>query len=95
MTELVPNERIGFHSVMPNGWGISAYSELCIASWWNPCYSRWQLTKLPAAMFLMRLLVPIVGGRINNKFLKNMKSDLEQSPKNPRLQPKTRSFFDV
>lgn len=83
MTELVPNERIGFHSVMPNGWEFQ-HTLSCASQAGGTLVTRdGKLTKLPAAMFLMRLLVPIVGGRINNKFLKNMKSDLEQSPQEP------------
>lgn len=37
------------------------------------------IAKLPALMFPMRLLVPVVGGKFDKQLLNNMKADLEKS----------------
>ena len=80
VTELLPNERFGFHVVMPNGWEVQHTMTATSQADGTLVTRTGSMTKLPALMFLMKLLMPLLASGAHKKFLNNMKSELEQSP---------------
>ncbi len=79
VTELTPDERFGFHVVMPNGWELDFVMTAEPQGDGTLVTRRAKMGKMPAASFLAKLLVPLIGNIHEKKFLDNMKAELEGS----------------
>ena len=79
VTEITPNERFSFHSVMSRlmGWEFD-FTMTTKPEGEGTVVSRdCKVTKFPIIMLLMRLLMPMVGAKFDKQCLDNMKADLE------------------
>ena len=77
VTEMSPNERFVFHSVMPNSWELD-FTMTSTAQGDGTLVTREaKVAKMPALMFPFKLLLPVIGGIYDKKLLNNMKADLE------------------
>ena len=79
ITEMTPNERFGFHSVMPNSWELDFTTTSSRQGDGTLVTRQTSVAKMPAYLFLMKMLVPLVGGMSDKKFLNNMRADLESA----------------
>ena len=81
VTEIVPNERFCFHSVMSRGMGWEFdFTMTAKPEGDGTMVTRGaKITKFPIFMLPMRLIMPLVGPKFDKKMLQNMKADLEGS----------------
>jgi uncharacterized protein YndB with AHSA1/START domain len=79
VTELTPDDRFGFHVVMPNGWEIDFAMTAEPQGDGTLVTRKAKMGKMPSASFLAKRLVPLIGNVHEKKFLDNMKADLEGS----------------
>jgi hypothetical protein len=77
VTELTRDERFGFHVVMSNGWELDFAMTVEPQGDGTLVTRKAKMRKMPAASFLVRLIVPLVGNVHEKKFLENMKLELE------------------
>lgn len=77
LTEISPVERFGFHVVMPNGWEFDFTMASTPQGSGTLVTREARVAKMPASMFPLRMLFPLVAGVYDRKFLNNMKRDLE------------------
>ena len=79
VTELTPNERFCFHSIMSRGMGWEFdFTMTARPEGEGTTVTRdAKVTKFPIFMLRMRLLIPLVGPKLEKKCLDNMKADLE------------------
>ena len=79
VTEMTPNERFIFHSVMPNNWELD-FSMTASPQGEGTLVTREdKITKIPILMSPMKLLIGLVGPGFHKKMLGNMKTDLESA----------------
>ena len=78
ISEMVPNERFGFHVVMPNSWELQHEMTALPQGEGTLVTRSGKITKIPALMAPLKLLVAIVGPMDEKKPLNNMKTDLER-----------------
>ena len=79
VTDMTPNERFVFHSVMPNKWELDHLMTASPQGDGTLVTRTGKITKIPALMAPLKLLVAIVGPMDDKKLLNNMKTDLEGS----------------
>ena len=79
VTEMTPNERFVFHSVMPNKWELDHLMTASPQGDGTLVTRTGKVTKIPALMAPLKLLVAIVGPMDEKKLLGNMKADLESA----------------
>ena len=77
VTEMSPNEKFRFHSVMPNKWELDFTMTSAPDGDGTLVTRSGKITKIPALMFPMKFLVALVGPAGDKKLLNNMKADLE------------------
>ena len=80
VTELLPNERFGFHVVMPNGMALQHIITVTPQGDGTLVTRKGKVTKIPLVMIIMKPLIPLLARGMTKKFLNNMKAELEQSP---------------
>ena len=79
ITEMSGNQRLVFHSVMPNSWEID-FTMNCSSDGSGTTVDRSaNITKMPMIMFPVKLLIGLMGPKFDQKMLDNMKSDLESA----------------
>ena len=79
VTEIAPNERIVFRSIMPNNWELD-FSMTTSAQGEGTLVTRdCKITKIPILMAPMKLMFGLVAPRFDKKFLNSMKADLESA----------------
>ena len=77
VTQMTPNQRFGFHSVMPNKWELD-FSMTVTQQGEGTLVSRsCEITKIPIFLAPMKLLFALVAPGGDKKVLNNMKGDLE------------------
>ena len=74
VTEMAPNERFVFHSVMSNNWELDITMTSAAQGDGTLVTRGAKGAKMPLPM---KLLLPLVGGGTDKKLLKNMKAELE------------------
>ena len=79
VTEMAPNERFGFHSIMPNNWELDFSMTTSPQGEGTVVTRECKITKIPILMPPMKLLFGLVGPRFDKKSLDNMKADLESA----------------
>lgn len=79
VTEMAPNERFGFHSIMPNNWELDFSMTTSPQGEGTLVTRECKITKIPILMSPMKLLFGLVAPRGDKKSLDNMKADLESS----------------
>ncbi len=79
VTEMRPNERFTFHSVMPNNWELDFTMTVGQQVEGTRVTRGGKVTKIPLLMTPMKLLVALASSGPEKKFLNNMKADLEAS----------------
>jgi len=79
VTEMRPNERFAFHSVMPNNWELDFTMSIGQQVEGTRVTRTGRITKMPLLMTPMKLLIALVSPVFDKKFLNNMKADLEAS----------------
>jgi uncharacterized protein YndB with AHSA1/START domain len=77
VTEMVADKRFGFHVIMPNKWEMDYAMTTSPQGGGTLVTRQGKMTKLPLMMAPMKLLVPILAGGGDKKFLSKMKADLE------------------
>lgn len=80
VTEMVPNERFRFHSVMSRGMGWEFdFTMTAKPQGDGTLVTRDQkITKFPIFMLPMKLMMPLIVQKFDKKMLNNMKADLEE-----------------
>ena len=81
ITEMVPNERFCFHSVMSRGMGWEFDFTMTSRPTANGTVvtRNAKVTKFPILMLPMRLMILLVAPKFDKKMLDNMKADLEEA----------------
>ena len=79
VTEMRPNERFTFHSIMPNKFELDFTMTVSQQVEGTMVTRGGKVTKIPLLMTPMKLLVALASRGPEKKFLNNMKSDLEAS----------------
>ncbi len=79
VTEMRPNERFTFHSVMPNNWELDFTMTAAQQVEGTRVTRQGTITKIPALMLPMKLLFGMIASGPDKKFLNKMKADLEAS----------------
>ena len=79
VTEMIPNERFVFHSVMPNNWELGHSMTASSQGEGTPVTREGKITKIPILMSRLKLLISLVGPGFDKKLLANMKGDLESA----------------
>ena len=79
ITEMVPNQRVAFHSNMPNHWEFDFEMTAAPQGEGTVVTRSGRLTKTPLLLTPMKLLVAMVGPMGDKKLLNGMKADLEAS----------------
>ena len=77
VTEMIPNERFVFHSVMPNNWELDHSMTASPQGEGTLVTREGKISKIPILMTPMKLLIGLVGPGFDKKLLANMKADLE------------------
>ena len=77
VTEMTPSERFVFHSVMPNSWELDLTMTSTARGDGTLVSRQASVAEMPAYLFPMRMLLPVLGGIYDKKMLNNMKADLE------------------
>jgi uncharacterized protein YndB with AHSA1/START domain len=77
ITEMVPNQIVGFHSVMANHWELDFEMTTAPQGDGTVVTCSGKLTKVPLILTPMKLLVAMVGPMGDKKLLNGMKADLE------------------
>ena len=77
ITEMIPNERFGFHVVMPNKWELQHEMTASAQGEGTLVTRSGKITKIPALMAPLKLLIAIVGPMDDKKLLNSMKIELE------------------
>ena len=77
VTEMRPNERFAFHSVMPNNWELDFTMTIGQQVEGTRVTRTGRITKMPLLMTPMKLMIALVSPGFDKKFLNNMKADLE------------------
>lgn len=78
VTEMRPNERFAFHSVMkPNKFELDFAMTVSEQVEGTMVTRQGKITKIPAMMLPMKLIFGMVTSGPEKKFLNNMKADLE------------------
>jgi len=79
VTEYSPNDRFGFHVVMPNGWELDWAISLSAMGGATEVERKVKVTKIPTLMKPMLLVIAMVGPIFEKKMAKKMKAELEGS----------------
>ncbi len=79
ITSLTPNESLGFHVVMPNGWELDWQMSVTADGDGTRVERKGHITKIPWFLAPMKLLVAIASPGPEGKMAKSMKADLESS----------------
>jgi len=79
VTEHAPNDRFGFHVVMPNGWELDWLIKVSAENGETKVERKGQITKIPWYFAPMKLLVAVASPMPEGKMAKKMKADLEGS----------------
>ena len=79
VTEMRPNARFAFHSVMPNKWELDFTMTVSQQVEGTIVTRGGRITKMPVLMTPMKLLVALASPGPEKRFLSNMKTDLESS----------------
>ena len=79
VTEMRPNERFTFHSVMPNNWELDFTMTVGQQVEGTRVTRTGKITKIPAMMLPMKLMFGLATSGPEKKFLNNMQADLEAS----------------
>ena len=79
VTEMRPNERFAFHSVMPNKFELDFTMTVSQHVEGTLVARQGKVTKIPLMMTPLKLVVALASSGPNKKFLNNMKADLESS----------------
>ncbi len=79
ITEIAENQQLGFHVVMPNKWELDWSMAVTPQGEGTLVTRDGKITKMPALMAPMKLVVALVAPRFEKKFLNNMKEDLESA----------------
>ncbi len=74
---MIPIERFVFHVVMPNNWELQREMTASTQGEGTLVTRSGKITKIPALMAPLKLLIAIVGPMDDKKLLNNMKTDLE------------------
>jgi hypothetical protein len=77
VTEMTPNERFTFRSVMPNNWEIDFSMTASAQGEGTLVTCACKIAKIPILMSPMKLMFALVAPGFDKKFLNNMKNDLE------------------
>ena len=77
VTEHTPNDRFGFHVVMPNGWELDWLIKVSAENGGTKVERKGRITKIPWFMAPMKLLVAVASPMPEGKMAKKMKADLE------------------
>lgn len=77
VTEMRPNERFSFRSVMANKWELDFTMTVSQQVEGTLVTRGGKVTKIPLLMAPMKLLVAMASGGPEKKFLNNMKAELE------------------
>ena len=77
VTEHTPNDRFGFHVVMPNGWELDWLISLTAKGEGTEVDRKVKVTKMPLHMKPMLLAIAMVGPIFERKMAKKMKADIE------------------
>ncbi len=80
VTEMVPNERFRFHSVMSRGmgWEFDFTMTAKPEGEGTTVTRNVKITKFPILMLPMKLMMPLIAPKADMKMLNNMKADLEE-----------------
>ena len=77
VTEVVPNQRFGFHVVMPNKWELDWQISVSAAGDGTSVERKGRITSIPMLMAPMKLLYALAAPMDEKKLAKKMKADLE------------------
>ena len=77
ITDFVPNERLGFHVVMPNKWELDWQISVSPAGDGTSVERKGRITSIPALMTPMKYLYALAAPMDEKKLAKKMKADLE------------------
>ena len=77
ITEMVPNQRVAFHSVMANKWELDFKMTAAPQGEGTLVTRSGKLTKVPLLLTPMKLLIALAGPMGDKKLLNGMKADLE------------------
>ncbi len=77
ITDLVPNERLGFHVVMPNKWELDWEISVSPDGDGTSVERKGRITSIPTLMTPMKLLYALAAPMDEKKLAKKMKADLE------------------
>lgn len=77
ITDFVPNERLGFHVVMPNKWELDWQISVSPAGDGTSVERKGRITSIPTLMAPMKLLYALAAPMDEKKLVKTMKADLE------------------
>ena len=73
----MPNERLGFHVVMPNKWELDWQISVSAAGDGTSVERKGRITSIPALMTPMKFLYALAAPMDEKKLAKKMKADLE------------------
>ena len=73
VTEHSPNNRFGFHVVMPNGWELDWLIKVSAENGGTKVERKGRITKIPWFMAPMKLLVAVASPMPEGKMAKKMK----------------------
>ena len=79
ITSMTPNERLGFHVVMPNKWELDWQMTVIPDGDGTRVERKGRITKIPWYMSPMKLVIAAVAPMDERKMAKKMKADLESS----------------
>ena len=79
ITSLTPNERLGFHVVMPNKWELDWQMTVTPDGDGTRVERKGRITKIPWYMSPMKLVIAAVAPMDESKMAKKMKAELETS----------------
>ncbi len=77
ITDLVPNERLAFHVVMPNKWELDWQISVSPSGDGTSVERKGRITSIPMLMAPMKLLYALAAPMDEKKLAKKMKADLE------------------
>ena len=79
ITSMTPNQRLGFHVVMPNSWELDWQMTVSSDGDGTRVERKGQITSIPWYMTPMKLMFGVVASMDEKKMAKKMKADLESS----------------
>ena len=77
ITDFVPNERLGFHVVMPDKWELDWQISVSAAGDGTSVERKGRITSIPALMTPVKFLYALAAPMDEKKLAKKMKADLE------------------